>query len=201
LAAALVLSCTADDTGVLKDTAGTTSEVDTGTECVSDVEDDLADPYLPTVGQEGACDDALYWDKVPGAVSFFLGDFTVDSCGDVSGEEAWVLFPNAKWQEVGGESCVVVWNVAGLLGGPLQEGSIALQLSLTVDTMATDCEPNDDGVPVYVGETSVTVDYDVQMNADGTAVFRYPDSGVQLGEGSWNAGHLTYTSNHGCKFF
>ena len=196
---AALLACTADDTGEMKDTAAPVT--DTGVSCESDAVDDLPDPYGPTVGQEAACDEALYWESVPGAVSFFVGDFSVDACGDVSGEEAWVLYPNARWQELGGENCTVVWNATGVLGGPLEEGTIALNMSLVVDMSATDCQPNDKGVPVYVGETSVTVDYEVDLRADGTAMFRFRESGTLLGEGHWNAGNLTYTTEHGCKFF
>ena len=190
---------TTDETPDGKDTA--TTAADTATSCELSVSDDLEDPFAPTAGQEGACDDALYWDTVPGAVSFFVGDFSVDGCGDVSGEETWVLYPNERWQELGGQSCRVVWNASGLLGGPLEEGSIELTMSLAVDMAATDCAPNEKGVPVYVGETSVSVNYDVDLRGDGTAEFRYRDSGTLLGEGTWNEGNLTYTTAHGCKFF
>ncbi|MFT4624862.1 MAG: hypothetical protein ACI8PZ_003525 [Myxococcota bacterium] len=169
--------------------------------CPVEVGDDLPDAFERTAPEDDPCAPEKYWDTQPGATTFFVGDYTVDTCGAVSGEEAWVIHPNATFQAVGGKDCVVWWDVDGRFEGPLVEGTHTLSLRLTVDTERSDCPPNGGGRFIWDGEEMVVATYSIELTKDGEANFSFSETGTPLGAGRFNASHVTFTSPSSCKYF
>ena len=169
--------------------------------CPVDAADDLPDPLERTDPEDDPCEPEKYWDTQPGATTFFVGDYTVDSCGVVSGHETWVIHPNAVFAGLGFTDCSVVWTVDGRFEGPLTEGSHTLSLRLTVDEERSDCKPNGAGQNMWDGEENAVVTYAVDLGKEGVASLSFADSGTPLGDGHFNASHLTFVSPASCKYF
>lgn len=149
----------------------------------------------------GACEEALYFDQVPGATGYFVGEFELDGCGKVRGTETWILFANEKWIEHDGYDCRMVWSVSGTVGDPNFKGDYGLTMTAVIDKSATDCPKDGFGTPIYVGDTTMELRYDVEVHADGTSTVTFAESGNLVGEGYANAGHLNFASKRLCHFF
>ncbi|MFT4624657.1 MAG: hypothetical protein ACI8PZ_003316 [Myxococcota bacterium] len=172
-----------------------------GTPCSPSAGDDLADPTAGLDAQAEACSSSPYWEVAYMATTFFVGDFSVDECGNVTGRERWVLYMGPKMLELDYVDCEVVWDVTGTLPEPLAEGDTAITMNAVVNAALSTCKPNDDGVEIYVGEEDVELSYTVITTVDGAAEFRFSGSGDTLGFGQWNANNATYTSGVSCKAF
>ena len=132
-----------------------------------------------------------------GATGFFVGDFALRDDETVAGQEKWILFANARWEELGGGDCVVVWNMTGTHQDPTgacAACSYSLELAATLDTQATDC-PAD----LYVGVESFAVVYNVLVSGD-SATFYY-ESGNTVGTGTAQSAKASYISEGSCLYF
>ncbi len=195
--AILMLGCGADkapsgDTGT---PTGDTDPTTGATECAA-TSDALSDPRDGIAGDEAFCEDNPYLSKVAGATTFYVGDFSVDNCGAVSGIEEWGIYPNSNWTY---DDCTAVWDVTGTLGGPLEAGNIDITMTAEINLFESDCVPDADDQDIWIGFETQELSYNVELAADGTATFLLP-SGT-LGSGEWNANHLTYLSEPNCKAF
>jgi hypothetical protein len=184
-----------------KSSAPAASAVAQAASCPVTVADDLPDPFARTDPEEDPCAPEKYWDTQPGATTFFVGDYTVDSCGVVSGLESWVIHPNAVFANLGFSECTVVWTVDGRFEGPLTAGQHTLALRLTVDETRSDCRPNAVGQNMWDGEEMAVVTYTVELSESGTASLAFAETGTPLGDGHFNASHLTFVSPASCKYF
>lgn len=173
----------ADDTGDTDDAAGG------GGGELDSVWDDHA---------EGFCDDNDYADQ-PGAVSYFLGEFSNDG-GTWSGTEYWILYANDAWNEAdNGQDCQIAWTVQ------LSETDVGscliceygLEGGATLDASQTTCAQEQ----LWEGEENLSLAYDV--DDDGTnATFYFAGSGQLLGAGHSNGGSaLNYLSDPQCDWF
>ncbi|MEL6341774.1 MAG: hypothetical protein AAFV53_01480 [Myxococcota bacterium] len=182
----LLIGCDSDG----KDDTGSS----TGSDELSAADEAIPDPDAGTALDPG-CED-VEGQPVPGATSFFIGDFVITD-GAVEGQEQWLLYANEAWVDVGGEDCRIIWNVTGT-----QEDSdsscgacaYALALNMAVDTVASNCPTE-----LYEGEEAFSVSYNVQVSGD-TATFYYA-SGNTLGVGGSGDRRVTYTSDSTCKYF
>lgn len=172
-----------------------------GTPCAPTASDDLADPFAGLADQADACSVSPYWDIANMATTFFVGDFEVDSCGEITGTETWVLYMNQNMKDLGYIDCEVIWDVTGTHTGALEGDNAAIEMNAVVNAGLTTCLPNEDGVEIYVGEEDVTLSYTLILNADGTAETRFSSNGDTIGFGGWNANNITYTSDMSCKAF
>ena len=73
-------------------------------------DNDLPD-LLPTL-DPNACDDTLQGQAgMEGATSYYIGTFINNEEYGWEGKEIWQLFPNEHWNESGGRSCFVEWDI------------------------------------------------------------------------------------------
>ena len=166
---------------------GTADCTPTATDSLRDLDDPPEDP-------DAVCGAGPLWDSVSGYASWFVGDFTVDGCGVVGGQETMHVVANRTWTASGGADCVVVFSVAGVTA---DERSLTAEteewtLDLTLDARTT-CGPEVTG-----GLGSGEVVYRVTLSPDGST-FAFT-SGTVIGSGAWNANHATYRSAIGCTY-
>lgn len=183
-------ACNGDDKGA---TDGSTSYT---FECEVLDPYDLDDPMDEIVGHEADCEEGAYYNPdIPTATSYFVGEFHFDECGTVYGKETWILYPNDKWTELGGQQCQVVWSASGTKEERVALGNYSLNLSMVVNEAETTCSAIDD----FEYDETFAVVYDVVVQGGDSAV--YFVSGTKLGEGEVNASHVTYVSDVNCKLF
>ena len=137
---------------------------------------------------------------VPGATSYFVGDFEL-SGDNVTGTEYWMLFANTPWHELDGEDCEVRWSVEGTKGEPMACAACnySLTLDMEVDRSASTC-PEGLTPAQSDAEAAFSVSYDVSIAENGETTF-YFESGSLLGTGYSHQGRLTYVSEGTCKWF
>ena len=156
---------------------------------------------LPSVWDdhdEDHCEGGEY-DDVPGATSYFLGEFTKDD-DTWGGTEYWVLYANDVWAEAdNGQDCQIAWTVQLTETDPsaCSVCEYGLEGGATIDLSKTTCSQEG----LWSGEENVQLSYDV--NDDGvTATFYFSGSGTYLGEGHSNGdGALNYLSDPQCDYF
>lgn len=158
-------------------------------------------PDLSAGLDEDACTTALYYEDVPMATAYWIGAFAIDDADQVTGTETWALFANERWAELGGYDCEIVWTVSGTRHAAFQNGTYGLTLTATVDESCTDCPEDESGTPIYVGDTVMTLEYDVVDNSDGTSTVLFAGSGEVLGTGNIDAANVTYVTDHSCLAF
>jgi hypothetical protein len=188
-----------------------TSEVPYGTGgCGFSEPDDLPDVENEIFGQEHACEDALYYDdysEFDWLTVWYVGDFHIDDCGVLSGEERWKVYPTPRVQDKGMTDCTVVYTVTGTRTEPGARGDFGLSFTAEVDEEATDCVVLD-GRPLYAGYETMTIDYDVELADGGAASFFFGPSelndfqgGSLLGTGFGNGNHLNYVTDSVCTSY
>src|SRR5688572_27703047 len=109
--AVAALACNAD--GKDGGDGGDGVETDYAFECDVTEAYDLPDPFAGIAGREHACEGTLYFDELPAATGYFVGEFHFDDCGNLKGTETWRLYANDLWLENGGADCFFVWNLDG----------------------------------------------------------------------------------------
>lgn len=161
----------------------------------------LPDLFGELAGIDHACEDAPeYRPDVSTATSYWIGEFEIDDCDNVTGTETWVLFANPEWIENGGYDCQIVWSVSGTRHEPTQKGDYGLTLTATVDELRSDCPEDASSTPIYVGDTEMALAYDVAVSGD-TSVVTFAGSGNLVGEGHANGGRVSYLSDLFCLLF
>jgi len=164
-------------------------------------EDVAAEDLWALAPAEARCEaytdpDGVVW-PIPGATSYFAGDYQVGEDGNVRGKERWLLASNQAWRDEGEGDCMVTWAVTGTVGDPsCNSCDYSMSVQAQVIDGETDCPRG-----LIVGEETWAVDYDVSLLPDGRAQFRYLDSGNLLGEGYWEGARVTYLTESRCMWF
>ena len=173
------------------------SDADSDADSDSDADTDpISDPWEGLSADSG-CDE-VSGQEVPGATSYFWGDFELGGDQSVSGSEGWLLLANTGWIANGGSDCQVVWNATGTQGDATAmcaSCDYSLSLSMQVDAAATTCPEG-----IYEGDESFSVTYNVDADGDQTTYY-FASSGGTLGAGQTDEVRTTYTSASKCVYW
>ena len=157
----------------------------------------LPDPR-PAAGFDAACSD-VDGVSVPGATSFFYGQFEATDDPDVwQGEEQWLLFANDTWREYGEDDCVVTWTAVAArseAAGTCADCSYGLTVSAAIDLARTSCPEG-----LYEGVEAFEVVYGVRV-AGSAATYVFAQSGTVVGTGSAVESGSNYLSEGACTWF
>lgn len=94
-------------------------------------------------------------------------------------------------------SCVVVWQVEGLVAPTSQPGfDYAVQFDAERDVAATTCDAT---YALFWEPDSSSGTYAVQEATDGSSTVGFESSGTVFGEGAWGGGELTDVSDDQCS--
>lgn len=184
------------DTDVDSDADGD-SDADADTDADADA-DPVSDPWEGLTADPG-CDE-VSGQEVPGATSYFWGDFDIGaSAGSaVTGVEAWVLLANKGWIANSGSDCEIHWNTTGTRGDPTARCpscEYSLSLEMQVDESATTCPSG-----IYQGDETFSVTYNVDVEGTETTYY-FASSGGTLGTGNTNGARTTYTTEADCVYW
>lgn len=201
LGLSLVVACNKDK-GAGDDDDDDTTTLPYTFDCPVSERYDLADPFDAIEGIEHDCETRPeYIDSVPTATSFFVGEFHYDDCGNLHGQEHWILYANPRWVELGGHDCEVVYDVDGA-ATPAGGDDVTLELSAVLNAPGTTCDDIVNGAGEYFMDfvdPTFTVSYDVAVvGSEATFFFT---GGSELGRGEANANHSNYVTDVQCKLF
>lgn len=134
---------------------------------------------------------------IPGAVSFFVGEYERGD-GSWSGAERWLLFANDAWKAAGEDDCVVRWTTTASEAAPTTCATcdLALAVGATIDESATTCP---DGLWDSPTERNWTATYEIRIEGDQSTW--YYDSGTSLGEGAAVDGAVNFVTEKDCVWF
>ncbi|TNE92301.1 MAG: hypothetical protein EP330_02240 [Deltaproteobacteria bacterium] len=140
---------------------------------------------------------------VPGATTYFMGEYAIDA-DVVTGYEEWVLFANDAWEDPTiarpGWDCAIRWDVFGTVSEPTDCVGCTHQLSLsfTWNEDESDCQPDLQALEGPDNEGGAV--YYVQAGNDGYARYEF-SSGTFLGDGVLTSTRGAYQSEQRCAFF
>ena len=136
--------------------------------------------------------------EIPGAVSYFYGEYTDQGGGAWAGKEEWLLTANPSWVDHGGGDCVITWitTATETSTGACGACDLGLSVSGSIDMTATTC-PED----LYAGEQNFTVNYGIVRQEGGTSLWYYADTGKDLGSGAHVDGGVSFLTDKACKWF
>ena len=140
----------------------------------------------------------------PGADQYFVGTWTLEEDGVVSGTETRILFANPKWKSRRGpdgkvgRDCVVVWNITGHRSDPVTctGCDFGLKFQASVDYTKSTCPQRLYNEGAYRGGH-----YDVSLRSDGTTAMYFSRTGKQFATGHHVKGSLNYKTPHACVWF
>jgi hypothetical protein len=193
--------------GGLASKDATTVDGGGGTSCAFAEPDDLPDVENGLFGEEHACEEQPIYDDYSDydwLTVWYVGEFDIDGCGVVSGEEIWKIYPSPQVQDQGMTDCEIVFSVNGTRGEPVLHGDFSLAMTADIDLDATDCAILG-GIPFWEGYETYELSYDVDVDDGGAAAVWYPPSelneylGKQLGTGYGNESHVSYLSDFVCS--
>ena len=192
----LLVSCERE---AVQDT-DTDTDVDTDTDTDADTDTDTdtdTDPDNPWGLDEDPACEGYEGTAIPGATRYFLGDYILDG-GTVTGTERAVYLANDEWERLDGESCQIVWDMWGDVGGTASCATCdySLSVSAMIVRSQTDCP---DGL--WVGDEDWSITYDVRLLGDGTARFYFATSGDEVGRGYHEGDEIGFTTDPACAWF
>lgn len=159
------------------------------------VEDgELVDVYADL--EESDCE-GVNGQPVPGATSYFWGEFTISE-EQITGEERWIFLANDAWEDLGEGDCEIVWNVIGSVSEPTgcMGCNFAMVATATLNTSQTTCPEG-----LTDGAETLQEQYDVFQAQDGTAQWYFSGSGSQFASGYFTDSQMNYISEPACKYF
>lgn len=134
---------------------------------------------------------------VPGAVSYFYGEYYQTTDGDGwAGEERWLLFANERWKELGGADCEVVWSMTATLVGEVEAGG-QVEMNVTADIRGseTTCPEG-----LYEGDETWSANYSVEISDDMRSSWFF--SGAEpFATGGSTAVAMNFLSEKACAWF
>jgi hypothetical protein len=175
--------------------ADSDADADADADSDSDADSDVSAPWEGLSADPG-CEEVT-GQPVPGATSYFWGDFSTNG-STVSGEEGWTLLSNQAWRDNGGEDCVVVWSAAGGQASPTSgcpSCDYSFGLYMSIDLSKTTCPEG-----LYEGDESFATTYDVAIDGSSTT-YSFGTSGNSLGQGETDGTRSTYLAESTCKYF
>jgi hypothetical protein len=175
--------------------ADSDADADADADSDSDADTDVSDPW-EGLSADPDCEEVT-GQPVPGATSYFWGDFTLT--GEVvKGEEGWTLLSNQAWRDEGGADCVVIWSAAGGKASPSEACptcDYSFGLFMSIDKSKTTCPEG-----LYKGDESFAITYNV-ANDGGETTYSVASSGDSLGTGETDGTRSTYLAESTCKYF
>ncbi|MCK6504541.1 hypothetical protein L6R53_14245 [Myxococcota bacterium] len=150
---------------------------------------DLVNPDL--------CDAVEGFEGVPGAASYFVGEYWPPGA-PTAGVETWALYANPAWEAEGGADCRVVWNMTSTPTGTGACGSCdyGIAVSASLDTAATTCPEG-----LYAGDETWSAAYDVDEGSDGCSRFYFAGSGELIGTGYLLGAEVSFITEDSCAWF
>ena len=132
-----------------------------------------------------------------GAVSYFYDELSIKN-GVVTGTERWIMYANTQWKARNGNDCEVQWSLKGKTRSPTRCPSCTMGITVTndLDKGLSNCP--EDMAKTNSGET---INYDIQLNNDGTAVAYFSRSGKKFAEGYHKDGNVQLLSPMSCRWF
>jgi hypothetical protein len=132
-----------------------------------------------------------------GAVSYFYDSLSIDD-GVVSGSERWLMFANKQWKEKKGSDCEVVWSLKGKTRKPTRCAGCSMGITVT-----NDLDKGLSNCPEKMAKTNTgeTINYDIMLNNDGSAVAYFSGSGKKFAEGYHKDGKVQLLSAMSCRWF
>ena len=132
-----------------------------------------------------------------GAVSYFYDELSIKD-GVVTGTERWIMYANKQWKEKSGNDCEVQWSLQGKTRSPTRCASCTMGITVTneLDKGLSNCPEN-----MAKTNTGETINYDIQLNNDGTAVAYFSRSGKKFAEGYHKDGSVQLLSAMSCRWF
>jgi|GEM_PF-1434249 len=154
-------------------------------------------PDLTKEFEPGQCEE-IKGAAVPGADSYFHGSFKI-SGEAVSGHETWWLHANQSWEDKGGSSCTISWQVRGtkVEPGACRDCDYGLQLTASPEVGNSKCPEE----LIKREARSQDLRYDVKLSSNGEAFVYFSKSGNLLGQGFHKDGTVVYRTQHQCKWF
>ena len=197
LTTAMTFGCSA--TGKSEGTTGNGGVGGCGYAESSDIPDEL--DGIP--GDGHICEDATLYDEYSEFqvyTLFYAGEFDIDDCGAVTGNETWQIFPTPVLQDGGMDDCEVVYDVTGSKGEPGEHGDFRLTMTAEVNEETTTCAVLG-GHPIYEGYEKFDLVYDVDVDPGSGGSAFYFESGSLLGNGYGNLSHVNYLTDSSCGFY
>lgn len=169
------------------DTGGGKTGTNEGVPGLADIRDEMD-------RSAGDCQE-LQGDALPGANSYFWGEYEGNAAEGWFGTEKFYVFANDTLKDQGGEDCEVTWIVTA---GQTPPGScsgceVGLDVSATMDSSTCG-----DGM---ADEANFTITYAVDQLSDGTSRWFFASSGTDLGQGYWNEDGMNYLTDSSCRWF
>ena len=180
------------DTEASEDSADTGGDTGAGTDPAADtdVRNDMQDDADGCQDYEG--------NAVPGAASYFVGDYVGSEADGWTGTEEWWLWANGAWKERGGDDCVVVWNVDATPSdvGACGACEVGLDIAAAIDASRTTCP-----TALWEGLENWSEAYAMDQLPDGAARWYFAESGTPLGDGWWTDTTANWISDRSCTWF
>ncbi|MFT5582437.1 MAG: hypothetical protein ACI9VR_000013 [Cognaticolwellia sp.] len=175
--------------------ADSDADADSDSDSDSDTDTDISAPW-EGLSADPNCEEVT-GQAVPGATSYFWGDFNIT--GDiVKGDEGWTLLSNQAWRDEGGSDCVVVWSAAGGKASPSSACptcDYSFGLFMSIDESQTTCPEG-----LYSGDESFAITYNIAVDGR-TTDYSFASSGDALGVGETDGTRSTYLAESTCKYF
>ena len=147
--------------------------------------------------------------QVPGADSYFYGEFTIEG-KTVKGKEQWLLYANSAWKKKGGTDCVLEWTLKGSLTekGRCASCDFGIELEAIADVEGSNCPKE-----LVLGRLLPTgqraggegvdfkIKYDLKKDPSKVLKVYFGKSGKLLSEGYFVDNKYSWVSNHQCKWF
>jgi hypothetical protein len=137
----------------------------------------------------------LSGDSLPGANSYYWGEYAGNADDGWSGQESFYVFMNDTSKSQGDADCIATWDVVATASnvGKCPTCDVALSVSAKI---ASDTCP--DGLS---GDTTFSTEYSVDLADDGSATWYFSSSGTYIGAGYWNKGGMNYLTDSSCRWF
>lgn len=134
---------------------------------------------------------------VPGAVSYFYGEYYLSETGEGwQGEERWLLFANERWQELGEDDCEVVWTMTAALNGDVEPGGqVALSVSADIRGSETTCPEG-----LYAGDETWSTSYSIEIDDEGRS-FWYFNGADAFATGGSTSTAMNFITEKACTWF
>lgn len=152
---------------------------------------------VDTTGCEGYNDSDGVFHEIPGAVSYFYGEYADEGGGSWSGEEVWYLFANPAWVETGEDDCEAHYaaEASETTASACPSCDVALAVTLTLDVTLSTC-PED-----LIADTDGSVTYGVKRSGSDGTTWYFGSSGDELGTGYYNDSAMNFITSKACKYF
>ncbi len=137
----------------------------------------------------------LQGDALPGANSYFWGEYEGNEAEGWFGTEKFYVFVNDTLAEDGATDCEVTWVVTGGYTAPAACSGCEVGMDVTATLDSSTCEQG------MADDANFSVTYSVDQISGGDARWFFGSSGTELGTGYWNEKGMNYLTEPSCRWF